>query len=138
MVWFDGLFTNMNKGCVKNLGSVLILTTFILLSGCGFNRSPKYIPPETQVGRQCIQICEQSRSACEDSCGVNARACFARARAQARQAHQDYIANQEEQRRRSARTLASFYNPRDCNVSYGCNCEQEYRACYKLCGGEVR
>lgn len=128
----------MHKGCTNKLRWVLSIALIMLIEGCALNGPARYIPPKTQAGIQCINVCEQSRGICERTCDSDEITCFARARAQARHDYQDYVDAQEAQGRRVSRNMVSFYNPRHCRASNTCNCQREYQACYKLCGGKVR
>ncbi|MEE9452020.1 MAG: hypothetical protein V3V61_04600 [Gammaproteobacteria bacterium] len=100
-------------------------------------RHHTYAPPTSAEGQACIQKCGESKQACERVCDPAANGCKESARQQARQDYLAYVSDQKSAGQLVMRDEDSFYNDKGCVKDKSCNCEQEYRACYKLCGGTV-
>ncbi len=64
----------------------------------------EYHPPESERGLSCLSLCQQSKTACQQTCRGDGQVC------------------EEGQ---------------DCRQLANCQCEEDYQACYKLCGGRI-
>ncbi len=117
----------------------LFLTFIFFLVGCGpkYVTSFEYSPPINVFSEQCFQQCANSKASCMASCRVDTPNCQADAMNEAKKRYQQYVDDETRQGNKPARHLKSFYNTLQCDIN-SCDCSQEFRACYKLCGGKVK
>lgn len=121
----------------------LLIVVAALLSACSSSPTFKrmyhytYTPPASSQGLACVRQCEQTMQGCERVCSPGAGACKTKAREEARLAYQEYTVEREAVGLPIKRSVDSFYDASACPVDKTCDCEQEYRACYRLCGGTV-
>ncbi|MBF0176232.1 MAG: hypothetical protein HQL63_05205 [Magnetococcales bacterium] len=109
------------------------LVAALLLAGC---QSVRYDmrPPTSEVGRLCVTQCGTTRESCRGNEIMRAKgeqdACERRARNQVRSCLNS--ADSKEQRSKCERGKSSCYSHENDS-----HCDEEYRACYRQCGGTV-
>lgn len=99
-------------------------------------------PPNTVQGQECVTQCRQSKQICMDNCqpGPDAAAhqeCLKRAKQTAADKYEEYVSATTAEGNTVTQTIDSFADPRACTPAVCGNCEQEYRACYQICGGRL-
>lgn len=112
---------------------ILIGWLFVLLMGCSFVRY-EYYPPATEAGRQCAVQCaavremcvsnenyrvQNDRAACEQRNYWNYQQCMRRA-------------DDKDDVKKCARSQTTCWS--NANTY---RCDENYRACYVSCGGQV-
>lgn len=117
----------------------LILMGFLLiLTGCGpiYRTTYSYVPPANERGKMCVIQCQTSKKMCENLCEAKNSECTYRERDKAHFEYESYVRKQEMEHQPVLRDLDSFYNRSACS-QFSCGCEEDYRSCYQLCGGQV-
>lgn len=117
--------------------ALLIIAMFMVACSSVYDTSYSYQSPVSQSGKQCTVQCLQTKNSCQQLCQNDSPACKARARERARLDYNDYVSSQNIAGKPVTRDLNSFYDPLQC-ASPSCNCEADFRACYQLCGGQVK
>ncbi len=70
-------------------------------------------------------------------CTNDSQLCYANANAQADTEYKRYVKQQKIEGRLIDYDQDSFLDPLQC-AKLSCDCEADYRACYKMCGGFVQ
>ena len=122
----------------KRMLHCLVLVV-VLLAGCESMRKPTYTfqPPNSTQGKACIMQCEESRQMCGRVCSVEYTECKHHESDEARFRYQQYAAKQRAEGYSDFhRDIEDFYNTSQCKPT-SCHCDDDYRACYQMCGGTV-
>ncbi len=121
----------------KTIG-ILLGAACLLLWGCGpvYETSYTYQSPKSMQGKRCVSQCRQSRTMCKRLCTSETENCKLRARDDASYRYREYVARQRIAHRPIERTPDSFYSAAHCSRK-SCSCEEDYRACFEMCGGEA-
>lgn len=116
----------------------------ILLTACmpTYYTQYKYVMPESERGQMCVQKCKQSRNICKRYCTSSSQSvCESHERSKARRKYQLYVDAMTAKNKPIRLTAESFFDPSYCRYgnreTHECNCKSDYRACYKLCGGQI-
>lgn len=117
---------------------VVAIVSMMLLAGCAPRYKTVYTfkPPAEARAKMCIAQCQQSRSLCRRLCKADKHACQRSARAKARHDYQRYALHQQHSQLPVTKTVDDFYDTHSCEQQV-CDCGEDYRTCYQLCGGEV-
>lgn len=110
---------------------------FLTFASCSpvFKTVYSYTPPTNDKGRSCVFQCENSKLQCEQLEDMRNERCQL-------QADRDYDRCESRKRYtyksngKSECIENCFCYRQSCTVNYE-NCENRYRACYKICGGKV-
>lgn len=115
---------------------ILFSMGLITLLGCApeFKTSYQFEPPQTSEGLSCLMICQRSKDECDlraidsdDKCAQKAKKMYLAER-------QNTALNNEQK----PRSLNYLMNSLECRPLQNGHCQEDYRACYKMCGGKVR
>lgn len=111
----------------------LVVMSFILV-GCGsmFKTTYQHVPPTTAEGQKCVAQCAQSKRMCKRLC-VSDKQC----RQQARKAAQQRYEANKAANPQSTKTVADYINARECDAQDNCGCQEDYNACFEMCGGQL-
>jgi len=111
--------------------TVLLVVSFSL-SGCGpvYSTHYTYSPPDDPHGKACVFQCENSKLQCQQIKDMEAMQC----RDQAELRYRD--CQRRNDRRREGEKRDNCYRTYCSSANYE-QCEERYRACYQICGGEV-
>lgn len=109
---------------VKNKLLSFLWVGVVLLYGCSPKYQIEYLfeSPTSEVGRQCIELCQRSQKQCQHLCENKANLC------EKTEFNQDVNGNA---------SLKTFHDPLQCDNT-PCDCQKDYRACYALCGGIIK
>jgi hypothetical protein len=116
----------------------LTIACFTLLYGCGpvYETSYSFKAPKDSNGAMCVMQCSNTKQLCRRLCSTDDQNCKEMAHEQARFEYEAYLSKQRISGLPINRDLNSFYDPLQCSRSQ-CHCEEDYRACYSMCGGKV-
>lgn len=92
-------------------------------------------PPKVS-GKQCVKRCQKTLRHCLTLCKANDENCDVKAREQAKMSYARYVKQRHVEGKVVINDLNSYYNPLQCEQIM-CHCEEDYRACYTLCGGKA-
>lgn len=109
------------------------------LSGCQkvMISALEYSPPAQDKGKECLVQCQNVRDQCSLSCNESINACLTQKRTEALDNLTRYQTRVSADPELPERDFNSFYNTLQCDTPM-CRCEVNYRACYQLCGGQVK
>ena len=115
----------------------LILMT-LMLNACGpvYKTTYTYVPPHGSKGKMCTMQCQQSKSLCQRLCDSDYRNCATNARQDARFRYEEYLSERRAQGKTAEKTLDNFYSTYECERQ-SCGCNDDYRSCFQMCGGQV-
>lgn len=124
----------MTKICYK----LFIIISVFLLASCAakYEKYYEFQVPKTKPIEQCVQICQKTKDNCSKMCTNDSQLCKKNQMKQAELAYDSYVREMRVAGNGINRDLNSFYDPLQCS-KISCDCERDYRACYKMCGGEV-
>lgn len=110
----------------------------IMLIGCQqtYGTVYEFKEPPKISGKQCISKCRKTLNHCLALCHVNDENCDVKAREQAKLSYSRYVEQRHNEGKVVINDLNSYYNPLQCEQIM-CHCEEDYRACYTLCGGKT-
>jgi hypothetical protein len=111
--------------------SIGFLALTIGLTGCGPRYLYTYTPPTTPEGRVCIMQCLNSQQQCSN---YNQNL-YQQCQNNRNWAMQNY--NQCQQNAPDKKSRNHCMAPPACYAPSPYNCEENYRACYQTCGGQV-
>lgn len=131
--------------------SYMMMAGFLLfsLSGCfgpQYKTVYNFSPPEDPQGRMCVNRCLDSKTYCERS-GQQVRIqqkkmCLREEKARAEMKYEDYLQKMAQKGEKADKSYYNFYSKYSCNYinegPYDPTCEENYRACYQNCGGQVQ
>ncbi|GAB4392754.1 MAG: hypothetical protein Tsb005_08150 [Gammaproteobacteria bacterium] len=121
---------------MKKIMVLMALSAF--LYGCipVYETTYRYEPPTAARGKRCVAQCERAKEMCFSACQRKQQQCVQQQHIVAQQAYEAYQQQQLAQGELVERDLESFYNDKVCQST--CHeCEEHYRPCYELCGGQV-
>jgi hypothetical protein len=119
---------------------------FLMLAACGGQPSApvyqgvSYVPPATPGGRMCVDQCNKARDYCQESCGLDYRACYNDVQAAAQRDYDSYVRAHFANPSSLSMVPSSFEHPEACNAqkkSCTADCTRPYDECYRSCGGAV-
>jgi hypothetical protein len=124
---------------MKLLKKYLFILGVILLAGCSakYEKYYTYEFPPSEDGKQCIQQCMKTKDRCLSLCTNDQDLCHKNSWLQADKEYQRYVKERQLVGRSINRDMNSFYDPLQCS-KVSCDCESDYRACYRMCGGVVK
>lgn len=118
---------------IKKLSCILLLAT---LSGC-LGNTYKFIPPHSAEGKRCVNECIVMKQSCKNNCSSNKHMCSLTKNVTKLTNHS---IKKDSLHRHSAHghDFDHDFGFNNCNT-YSCTheCEEDYRACYENCGGNV-
>lgn len=117
---------------------LLLLSILIGLAGCGpmYETTYTYVAPSGAAGKRCVRQCTQSKQLCQRVCHRDENACMKRARRDARGQLKQYRHQRQRQGLPVEKNLNDFLDTSLCQ-SRNCGCDDDYRACFQMCGGEL-
>lgn len=124
---------------MKKIGNyILLLGVALMLASCAKTYKTVYDfeGPQGQGGEACISNCVKTKQQCQKLCLSEDDNCDVAARARAKKNYELYVQRQTEQGKSLINDLNSYYNPLQCE-HFMCHCEEDFRACYRLCGGHT-
>ncbi len=121
------------------LKEVFYACVIFMLAGCGARYQMVYtfFPPHSGGGQACVKQCERSKANCHALCEANDTDCEINAKDQAQREYERYVKQKKIEGAEIMRDLKSFYDPLQCSKT-SCDCEEDFRACYQMCGGKVK
>lgn len=121
-----------------------LLALICLLTGCVpmYHTDYEFIHPASERGMSCVAKCAYSKAMCNRYCDSPSQSlCEQDERARAKSKYDLYVKDRRAKGKPIYKTEESFFDPAYCRFlnreTHDCNCEEEYRACYKMCGGKV-
>ncbi len=116
-----------------------IVFLLILLSGCQkvYETQYDFNQPANETGQQCITKCQRIKAICQKNCQGSVEACLKRAKDKALADYANYANDRQEKGLLVTKDSNSFYDPLQCSEEI-CRCDNDYRACYELCGGVIQ
>ena len=123
---------------LKIITKILFISIIVLLAACSakYEKYYEFDVPKAQDGAKCVQICHETKTNCSKMCNNDTQLCQRNQLDHATIAYQSYIKERKVEGDVINRDLNSFYDPLQCS-KVSCDCERDYRACYKMCGGKV-
>lgn len=118
--------------------SMMTLMILLLLASCvsKYKSVVAYHPPSSKNGQSCVQKCKVTRTNCQSVCHAGETNCDDVAWLRAEDDYDNYLKKQNVEGKPVYRDLSSFYNPLQCDKS-ACQCEEDFRVCYQMCGGKT-
>ena len=120
---------------LRNLCCLLLITSFITACGPMYTTTYSYVGPKDTKGQMCVMQCQQSKSLCQRLCSSESENCKSRAMGDARFKYEEYLSERRSQGKTAEKNMNSFYDSSECGRT--CNCDDDYRSCFQLCGGQV-
>lgn len=120
---------------VANIVVVTLVAAMLVSCGPVYRTQYNYEPPKGDAGKQCINRCIRNKSVCKMTCQTNYQNCVAMARNAAYPEYFAYVAEQQRQNLTVWRQIDDFADLSSCKKD--CGCDDDYRQCYTLCGGQV-
>lgn len=122
----------------KIIKPILLLLLAVIFSGCQqkYKVEYDYKAPKTESGQQCVAKCESAKKHCLSLCHANDGDCLEKAKQTARANYARYVKQRHVEGKVVINDLNSYYNPLQCE-QFMCHCDEDYRACYRLCGGHT-
>ena len=111
---------------------IILVGAVLFLSACT-KLHYTYIAPESEQGKQCVQVCATDKTICEDNYAYDYRKCEDENRL-VRLAWD--IANKNSELDYHQRNMERNRYTRNCNAISN-NCNQNYNACFEACGGRI-
>ncbi len=112
-----------------------VIALLLVLSGC-LGNNYKFIPPQSFEGKRCVNDCLNMKQSCKNNCRSQKNMCSLTKNV-------TKITNHSI-RKNSLHNHDVFSNDFSDFGANGCNnysciseCEDDYRACYENCGGDV-
>jgi len=99
-----------------------------------------YTPPATPGGRMCVDQCNKARDYCQESCGLDYRACYNNVQAAAQRDYDNYTRERFTDNLPLSMMPSDFEHPETCNAEKkhcSSDCTRPYNSCYRSCGGAV-
>lgn len=126
----------MSKIIIRNLIACFFI---LLLAGCAakYEKYYEFKVPASAEGEQCIETCNKTKQNCQNMCTNDTSLCQKNMMLQAKLEYGDYIKEKRTEGSQINRDLNSFYDPLQCS-KISCDCDRDYRACYRMCGGKVK
>lgn len=121
---------------------IRILAVAFVFIGLGACKKPIYetetqwSAPSGEKAKNCVSLCQKSREQCSYLCKKADDDCQLNNQNQAQKEYDAYVSQQNYSGLPITRDLNSFYDPLKC-THQSCQCEEDYRVCYQLCGGKV-
>ena len=123
---------------------ITLLVMCCLLSAClpVYHTEHQFLQPTSERGKQCVAKCMESRAICNRYCKAPSQSlCEHEERERARIKFNAYVKEMKSRGKPIYKNERSFFDPSYCRFvnreTHDCNCEEEFRACYRMCGGKV-
>jgi hypothetical protein len=125
---------------VKNL--FITLGLVFILAACESSAPASYVytPPATPGGLMCANQCRLAHDYGLEACDLAYRNCVSNVQAQALKDYGQYTREQFDSNQPMDLYISDFERKRPCDdARTRCNggCENDYKSCYKNCGGTV-
>ena len=112
------------------------LTVAIVACGPVYKTTYTYQPPADPNGQRCTVQCDQSKASCTHLCRVSYDNCSEKSMKAARKKYNAYVAERRAANQKVDKKLHHFLDDSNC-IRTDCDCEEEYRSCFQLCGGKA-
>ncbi len=87
--------------------------------------------------QECVSYCKLTKEKCINQCVANGDLCQKAPNNSANLTKSDYVKDIQVNEDALPENSALTYDPLQC-VSTQCDCDNDYRTCYQMCGGKVR
>ncbi|MBS0359447.1 MAG: hypothetical protein JSS53_09275 [Proteobacteria bacterium] len=117
----------------------LVLLSLLALTACSTTpkKSYSFEPPKSPQGQACVMQCQETKNVCDQFCDAEQQNCQTRAKDQAKFDYEQYVAARTREGKPADRQVTDFYLPNTCAADFTCQCEDDFRACFQMCGGKV-
>jgi hypothetical protein len=114
-----------------------LLVVVLMLTACVpiYETHYSYQPPDNPQEKSCIAQCQENRNVCRSDCHNQQQQCESQAREKAEFRYRMYKTKRQNAGKPLQKSLGDFYHTMGCHRT--CNCQAEYRQCYRACGGKV-
>ena len=124
---------------MKSLIRLVVFCAIALaITACGsvYKTTYHYQPPTDAKGQVCTVQCQQSKKLCQRLCNSSHGTCQKQANEQAQRSYAEYVAERQTNKQPIKKKQRDFVDTSAC-VQDECECEDEYRSCFQLCGGKA-